>query len=167
MIGSLMILSSALFSKSKNRRPMVQPEDAYRREDCALQCHSLEQERENAKSFYMNWKTEHVITQSKKRGFFYPLWKISTEGSWVEAGHGADLWGRRGRLVRSNRSLNVIWKLRGIAESSADVGRFSSLMNYKLNFTSVSLKSHHSRCWAMASIYWVTVCLWVCDYLEL
>lgn len=51
MIGSLMILFSALFSKSKRRRTTVPPDDAYRREtwsDCALQCHLLEKERENA-----------------------------------------------------------------------------------------------------------------------
>lgn len=26
---------------------------------------------------------------------YFPLWKIPTEGSWVEVGHRADLWGRK------------------------------------------------------------------------
>lgn len=62
--------------------------------------------------------------------FFFPLWKISTEGPWVEAGHRADLWGRRERLARSNRLLNVIWKFREIAEPSDDVGGFSNFTIY-------------------------------------
>lgn len=63
MIGSLMILSSALFFKWGGGK-MVR--DAYRRDarsNCALQCFSLEQERENAPFQRVSIKINNVITQ--------------------------------------------------------------------------------------------------------
>lgn len=87
MIGILMILSSALVSKSKSRRPTGQPDDAYQREaryDCALQCHSLEQERENAPLQRASIWTErqNVLTQSKKKKSWFFLFSSVKDICW-------------------------------------------------------------------------------------